>query len=178
MHAAFDFVHEAYGSQALTHVVCQLAALFEHTVDAAAIGHIIEDGHRQRTRALADETNSAAQLRNVRLAVDYVFTIDKHLTVNTHTLRRIDQAVEGAQQRAFATSRRTDDAGYASFRKEQIYILENMIVSYMDIQFFYFYHLFRQLNNQDTLFLEKRAVMNLPAMLSSNTIAVSTKAAA
>ena len=43
MHSAFDFVQKTYRSQALTHVVNQLTALFEHTVDAAAIGHIIID---------------------------------------------------------------------------------------------------------------------------------------
>ncbi len=103
-------------------------------VVADAVGHVLEDGHRERHRLLEHHADLAAQAVHRVLRRQDVFAVQQHFTTRLQLrVQRVD-AVEDAQQGRLAATGGTDQRGHALFRNLQVDALQGMELVVVEVQ--------------------------------------------
>ncbi|KAG0936241.1 hypothetical protein G6F31_015778 [Rhizopus arrhizus] len=103
-------------------------------VVADAVGHVLDDGHRERHRLLEHHPALAAQAVHRVLRRQDVLAVQQHLTARFQLrVQRVD-AVEDAQQGRLAATGRTDQRGHALFRNLQVDALQGVELVVVEVQ--------------------------------------------
>ena len=104
-------------------------------VDAAAVGHVVVDAHRQGAGTLWHQTDVAAKFRKTAAACfEDVGTVEGDLSGHTQTFYTVVETVERAKQRAFATTGGTDDASDLVAGDLHVDVLQYMCSMDVDIE--------------------------------------------
>jgi len=82
-----------------------------HALDAAAVGHVLENRLRERVGFLEHHTDARAQGRDVDLGRVQVRAVEAQAPFDSHLVDQVVQPIEAAQQGGFAAARRADEGG-------------------------------------------------------------------
>ena len=103
--SVLDLIPQTDLCQILLHDLRHLLFLRMHAMNTAAIGDIVENRHRKRTRTLRNQSDTPAEFDEIRiLGTDYILVTDHDLSVNLHPVHIIYQPVESFQQCALSTA--------------------------------------------------------------------------
>lgn len=105
-----DLIPQSHGAQIVAHDLVLLMTVAD-AVDAAAVGHIVVDAHRQRAGTLWHQADVTAKFREAAAAsLEDVCTVEGDLTGHAQAFYAVVETVERAKQRTLAATGGADDA--------------------------------------------------------------------
>ena len=127
------FVPQRGPAQTLFYGVGQDVAT-SNSVDARAVGDVVEDRFRERIGLLEDHSDVPTQGDDIR--VEQILAEERDLPFRVRTGVQLVHAVEGAQKRALSTAGRPHDRGHAVERDGQIHIPKRSFLAVVEVQVF------------------------------------------
>lgn len=108
MQAVLYLVEQAGAAQALLDDFLQLVPVLGKTMDARAIGHVLENGLRERIGLLENHADPGAQLDHVDFRIVDILIIERDLAADLAAFDRVVHAVQRAQEGRLAATGRAD----------------------------------------------------------------------
>ena len=135
--AVFDFVPKRGGFETALGGVHELVFVF-HAGDAQAIDGVFEDGAREGIVLLEHHANLTAQGDGIDLRRVEIDVVDLDVTADdARAVHEVVDAIDGAQQGAFAAAGRPDEGGDVLTGDVQIEIEEHLVVTVGIVELFH-----------------------------------------
>ena len=106
-----------------------------HSVDPAAVSHVVEDGHGQGTGFLGHQADVPAELQQfLVVGTDDIVRAQEDTAAHLQSFHVVMHTVQRFQQGALSAAGRPDDAGNAVAREGEVHLPEDGIPSNGDTQ--------------------------------------------